>query len=127
VILLAGSADPAATPDVTSMSALAERFGTLVGWQDVRPGHVLAVGAAALGASIVMKAFTDRSGAATPDATLGPDEFSRMVAAVRELEASCGPAGVGPTRRRLPVAGPVLRGDGTPRPRPQLGTGRGGR
>ena len=77
-----------------SMAALAERYGSLVGFSDHTPGVLLPPVAVALGAVIIEKHLTlDRRMKGTDHAaSLEPDEFRRMVADVREVEAALGRA-----------------------------------
>jgi sialic acid synthase SpsE len=90
VVLVAGS-------DLRAIGRLDVRFDCPVGWTDRRAGHVLALGAVARGAGLVVKPFTDdarRRGPEHADA-LEPDAFRAMVAAVRELEAALATNGAG--------------------------------
>jgi N,N'-diacetyllegionaminate synthase len=111
VVLLAGPREPDGTSDLRAIDALATRHATLAGWSDRRPGHVLAVGAVARGAAIVVKPFSDdprRRGPGHADA-LDPSGFRAMTDAVRELEAALRdepvPARVNGTARKASVRG----------------------
>ena len=90
VVLLAGPSESDGTSDLRAIATLATRYATLVGWSDRRPGHVLAVGAVARGAAVVVKPFTDdpeRRGPGHADA-LDPEAFAALASAVRELEGA---------------------------------------
>lgn len=77
-----------------SMAALAERYGSLVGFSDHTPGVLLPPVAVALGATIVEKHLTlDRNLKGTDHAcSLEPDEFRQLVNDVRRVEAALGRA-----------------------------------
>lgn len=77
-----------------SMNALADRYGSLVGFSDHTPGVLLPPVAVALGATIVEKHLTlDRNLKGTDHAcSLEPDEFRQLVADVRRVEAALGRA-----------------------------------
>jgi sialic acid synthase SpsE len=90
VVPVAGPNGSAGTADLRAIGALAARHASPTGWADRLPGHVLAVGAVARGASIVAKPFTDdrmRHGPGHAD-SLDPAAFRAMVEAVREIEAA---------------------------------------
>jgi sialic acid synthase SpsE len=78
--------------NLRALGTLARRFGLPVGWSDHSPGHTLALGAVALGASVVEKHLTDDRRRPGPDHpfAMEPGEFRAMVAAVRDLEAALG-------------------------------------
>jgi N,N'-diacetyllegionaminate synthase len=78
--------------NIRAMVTLRAAFGLHVGYSDHSPGHVVALGAVALGARVIEKHLTlgrERSG---PDHSfaLEPIEFGRMVADIRELEGALG-------------------------------------
>ena len=78
--------------DLRAIARLEASYDCLVGWTDRRPGHVLALGAVARGACIVVKPFTDDRTRRGPDheAALDPPAFTAMATAVRELESALG-------------------------------------
>jgi pseudaminic acid synthase len=71
---------------------LRERFGVMVGISDHSLAETVPATAVALGARIVEKHLILDRGMGGPDArfSLEPDEFRRMVVAVRQVEASLG-------------------------------------
>ncbi|HEX5446240.1 MAG TPA: N-acetylneuraminate synthase family protein [Pirellulales bacterium] len=75
-----------------SMSALAERYGALVGFSDHTPGVLLPPVAVALGAAMVEKHLTlDRNLKGTDHAcSLEPDEFRQLVRDARRVETALG-------------------------------------
>ncbi|HJT35731.1 MAG TPA: N-acetylneuraminate synthase family protein [Pirellulales bacterium] len=77
-----------------SMNALAERYGSLVGFSDHTPGVLLPPVAVALGAAVIEKHLTlDRNLKGTDHAcSLEPDEFRQLVHDVRRVEAALGRA-----------------------------------
>ena len=85
VVLVAG---PGPGGDLGAVGRLDPRHDCLVGWSDRQPGHVLALGAVARGACLVVKAFTDDCTRRGPDhaTALDPHGFRAMVDSVRELE-----------------------------------------
>ena len=87
---------------------LDERYACLVGWSDRQTTPVLALGAVARGACLVVKPFTDDRGRRGPEhaSALDPAAFTAMVAAIRELEPALGE----PRTRRgpLPAGRPVV-------------------
>jgi len=78
--------------NLRALPAMRARHGCLVGWSDHSPGHTLAVGAAALGACVVEKHFTDDRRRRGPDHgfAMEPQDFRAMVSALREIEAGLG-------------------------------------
>jgi sialic acid synthase SpsE len=80
---------------------LDERHACLVGWSDRRATPVLALGAVARGACLVVKPFSDDRTRRGPEhgTALDPAAFAAMVAAIRELE----PALAEPRMRRGPL------------------------
>ncbi len=87
--------------DLLGMTALAERFGVVVGLSDHTHGIAVPVAAVALGACIVEKHLILDRAQGGPDASfsLEPDEFAAMVAAVRTARAARGSVRFGPTER----------------------------
>ncbi|KWT93413.1 pseudaminic acid synthase [Candidatus Magnetominusculus xianensis] len=80
--------------NLRAMPYLAERFGVPVGLSDHTTGHLAAVAATALGASIIEKHFILDKALGGPDAafSLDPAEFAAMVKAVRDAERALGRA-----------------------------------
>ncbi|MFZ5761948.1 MAG: N-acetylneuraminate synthase [Thermodesulfobacteriota bacterium] len=85
---------PTAMADVNlrAMLTLRDAFHLPVGYSDHTPGYEVACAAVALGARSVEKHFTLDRTLPGPDhkASLEPDEFARMVAAIRNVEAALG-------------------------------------
>jgi len=71
---------------------LSERYGIPVGLSDHSLGATVAVAAVALGASIIEKHLTLSRSDGGPDAafSMEPEEFARMVGAIRDAERSVG-------------------------------------
>lgn len=91
-ILRCSSAYPS-TPEemhLPNMAVLREIYQTPVGVSDHSLGIGVAVAAAALGANVIEKHFTLDNNAKGPDHkfSMNPDEFARMVKAVRQAEAA---------------------------------------
>ena len=88
------SSYPAAPADVNlrAMATLREAFATPVGFSDHTAGTEIALAAVALGASILEKHLTLDRTLPGPDhrASLQPDEWTAMVAALRRIEAALG-------------------------------------
>lgn len=78
--------------NLRAMVALAERFDLPVGLSDHTAGIVTSLAAVALGAVCIEKHFTLSKRLYGPDhhASLEPDELTRLVAGVREVEAALG-------------------------------------
>jgi len=74
------------------LPAMAARFGLPVGLSDHTPGHAAALGAVALGATVIEKHITLDKTMPGPDhsASLEPQEFADLVANLRALEAALG-------------------------------------
>jgi N-acetylneuraminate synthase/N,N'-diacetyllegionaminate synthase len=86
---------PAALANVRGLETLRQRFGLPVGVSDHTTGLAASVAAVALGACVVERHFTlSRGLPALPetdnDISLEPDEFTRLVAMIREVEAALG-------------------------------------
>jgi pseudaminic acid synthase len=81
--------------DLNSMSALGQRYGCLFGLSDHTLGDSVAVGATALGASIIEKhiILNDRIESADSSFSMQPKEFKEMVRRIRDLEAALGSSG----------------------------------
>ena len=93
-LLKCTSAYPARADEMNlrTIPDLASRFGVVAGLSDHTLGNVCAVGAVALGASIVEKHLTLSRADGGPDASFSmePQEFAGMVREIRELEAALG-------------------------------------
>lgn len=83
---------PPADVNLRAMVAMREAFGVAVGYSDHSEGIAMATAAVALGASVIEKHLTLDRTLPGPDhkASLEPNEFSRMVEAVREVEIALG-------------------------------------
>lgn len=101
---------------------LAERFGVVAGLSDHTLSETVPVAAVAVGTSIIEKHFTLSRADGGPDAafSLEPEEFARMVRAVRDAERALGTVtfehGPGETenrlfRRSLFVVADIRKGD----------------
>lgn len=109
VLLQCTTSYPAAIEDANLrvIPMLHDRFTLHVGYSDHTPTAASAIAAVALGAVVIEKHFTLDKTLAGPDhaASADPDEFRRMVDAVREVELALGTATKEPTaqeRRNLP-------------------------
>ncbi len=78
--------------NLRAMVTLADAFQLPVGYSDHAPGTHAAVAAVALGAVMVEKHFTLANDLPGPDhqASLVPEEFRRLVGAIRETQAALG-------------------------------------
>jgi len=78
--------------NIRTMSALAEMFDMPVGYSDHTPGSAVPLGAVSRGACVIEKHFTDDKSREGPDHSfaMGPEEFSRMVTDVRNLNEALG-------------------------------------
>lgn len=85
---------PTPYPDVNlrAMVTLREAFKMSVGYSDHTLGIEVPIAAVALGASVIEKHLTLDKNLPGPDhrASLEPDEFKRMVLAIRNIEAALG-------------------------------------
>jgi N-acetylneuraminate synthase len=113
---------PPDSMNLRTIPDLAARFDTVVGLSDHTLGPESALGATALGASIIEKHFVLARADGGPDAafSLEPHEFAAMASAIRTLEAALGAPVYGPSaeeqanllfRRSLFVVEDVHRGD----------------
>jgi len=98
-----------AKPEDTNLMAMAtmrSEFGTPVGLSDHAVGYNIALGAVALGASILEKHFTLDRSMPGPDhlASLEPKELRSMIVAIREIESALGDGVKAPTPDELNVA-----------------------
>ena len=78
--------------NLLAMQAIAERFGTKVGYSDHTRGIEVPIAAVALGAIVIEKHFTLDRNMPGPDhkASLEPDELKAMVSAIRNIEKALG-------------------------------------
>lgn len=78
--------------NLLAMRTLEQAFGLPVGYSDHTPGTEIAVAAVALGATIIEKHLTLDTTLPGPDhsASLDPEEFGRMVRAIRNVELALG-------------------------------------
>jgi N-acetylneuraminate synthase len=83
---------PARDANLRAMASLGERFGVAVGLSDHSEGIAVPIAAAALGARMIEKHLTLDRAAKGPDhkASLDPEQLTRMVQAVREVEVALG-------------------------------------
>lgn len=74
------------------VETLQKAFGKLTGYSDHTPGHTVPLGAITLGAKVIEKHFTDDKKQEGPDHAfaMDPDDFSKMVQEVRNLEKALG-------------------------------------
>lgn len=101
ILLRCNSSYPAPVEemDLRAIPAMAERWGVPVGFSDHTLGTTAATVAVTLGACVIEKHLTLRRADGGPDAafSLEPGEFTAMVEAVREAEASLGAVRFGPS------------------------------
>jgi len=78
--------------NIRAMVTMQNAFQVPVGYSDHTPGRTIPLGAVALGASIIEKHLTDDKTLPGPDHpyALDIDEFTEMVAEIRNLEAALG-------------------------------------
>lgn len=83
---------PDAEMNLRAMQSMGDALGLPVGLSDHSLGAEAALGAVAMGASVIEKHFTLDSSAPGPDhkASMEPDELAAMIRAVRRLEAMLG-------------------------------------
>jgi N-acetylneuraminate synthase len=95
---------PFEAANLRAMDTLRGAFGLPVGISDHTTGIVVAVAAAARGATVIEKHFTMDRELPGPDhaASLEPDEFKAMVAAVRDVERALGDGRKEPQPCELP-------------------------
>jgi N-acetylneuraminate synthase len=101
VLLQCISAYPAPPEEsnLVTMTDMATRFNIMTGLSDHTLTETVPIAAAALGARVIEKHFTlSRSdGGADADFSLEPDEFARMVTAVKTAHSAIGTITYGPT------------------------------
>ena len=85
--------------NLRAMLTLSEKFNCQVGLSDHSVGTHIAVGAVAMGATVIEKHLTTSRDLAGPDhkASLEPDEFKKLVANIRDIEIALGSAEKTPT------------------------------
>ena len=83
---------PMADVNLRGMLTIRDAFGVAVGYSDHTQGIEVAIGAVALGATVIEKHFTLDRKLPGPDhkASLEPDELAAMVAAIRNIEQAMG-------------------------------------
>lgn len=83
---------PSVDVNLAAMAAMRAAFGLPVGYSDHTDGFEISLAAVALGADIIEKHLTLDRDAEGPDhaASLEPDDFTRMVAAIRNIEGAIG-------------------------------------
>ena len=88
------------------MGTMAAAFNIPVGFSDHTKGVEISLAAVALGACVVEKHFTLDQNLPGPDhkASLEPDELTRLVQGIRNVEASLGSGRKGPARDELETA-----------------------
>ena len=85
--------------NLRAMLTLSEKFNCKVGLSDHSVGTHIAVGAVAMGATVIEKHLTTSRDLAGPDhkASLEPDEFKKLVANIRDIEIALGSVEKTPT------------------------------
>jgi N,N'-diacetyllegionaminate synthase len=83
---------PYAQINLSAMHTLAAAFGVKVGYSDHTAGIEIPIAAVAMGAGVIEKHFTLDTRLPGPDhaASLAPDDFQRMVTAIRHVESARG-------------------------------------
>lgn len=83
---------PMAEVNLRAMQSIHAAFGVAVGYSDHTQGIEVAIAAAAMGATVIEKHFTLDRNLPGPDhqASLEPEEFKAMVAAIRNIEVALG-------------------------------------
>lgn len=114
---------PLSDANLRAMDTLKETFGLPVGFSDHTSGITCAVAAVARGATVIEKHLTLDRGMPGPDhrASLEPNDFARMVRAIRDVEAALGTGIKAPAaseidnipiaRKYLVAARPIQRGE----------------
>ncbi len=109
--------------NLRAMVTLRQKFDCQVGLSDHSVGTHIAVGAVAMGATIIEKHLTTSRDLVGPDhqASLEPDEFKRLVANIRDIEFAFGSAEKSPTtnetknrqvaRRSIVASRPIKLGE----------------
>src|SRR6185312_15337975 len=114
---------PPGEVNLAAMAAMRQAFQLPVGYSDHTDGIEVSLAAVALGATIIEKHLTLDRNAEGPDhaASLEPDDFARMVAAIRNIETAIGDGIKTPksseirnmpiARKSLVAARPLAAGD----------------
>lgn len=78
--------------NLKAMLEIGERFGVKIGYSDHTQGIEVPIAAVAMGATVIEKHFTLDKNMEGPDhkASLEPDELSRMVLSIRNIEQALG-------------------------------------
>jgi N,N'-diacetyllegionaminate synthase len=89
--------------NLRAMQTIATAFGVAVGYSDHTAGVEVPIAAVALGATMIEKHLTLDRALPGPDhkASLEPDEFHTMVAAIRNIEKALGNALKGPSASEM--------------------------
>lgn len=103
ILLRCAVSYPAVTDEMNllTMKDMGSRFGTLYGLSDHSFGAVGAIGAVALGASVIEKHFCLSRSIETPDSafSMEKEEFAQMVKDVRQVQKALGEVKYGPTKQ----------------------------
>ena len=109
--------------NLRAMLTIKEEFNCAIGYSDHTPGSEVALGAIALGASIIEKHFTLDKNFTGPDhkASLNPEELKDFIARIRNLEIAMGSFIKGPSesekenmkvaRRSIVASQAIARGE----------------
>ena len=109
--------------NLRAMVTLREKFDCSVGLSDHSVGTHIAVGAVAMGSTVIEKHLTTSRDLVGPDhkASLEPDEFKRLVANIRDIEIAFGSTEKNPTanetknrqvaRRSIVASRPIKLGE----------------
>ncbi len=91
--------------NLRAMDTIRKNFNTLVGYSDHTEGIEIAIAAVAMGASLLEKHFTLDKTLPGPDhkASLEPQEFMKMVKAIRNVEISFGNGIKKPERSEMEI------------------------
>ena len=97
--------------NLTAMNTIREAFKLPVGYSDHTIGHTVAIGAVAMGACVIEKHFTLDKGMDGPDhlASADPEEFSKMVTEIRNIENALGDGEKKPTLEERDISRVVLK------------------
>lgn len=78
--------------NIRTMSAMGQMFDVPIGYSDHTPGSTVPLGAVSRGACVIEKHFTDDKSREGPDHSfaMNPEEFSRMVTEIRNLNQALG-------------------------------------
>jgi sialic acid synthase SpsE len=113
--------------NLTAMITLREAFKMAVGYSDHTPGIEIPLAAVSLGATVIEKHFTLDNAMKGPDhkASLNPNDFGRMVQAIRNVEraigdgikrpAPCELKNIGIARKSIVAAETIEEGEIIPR------------